>query len=133
MGYRNPDYENVPDDWWSCGYCSIFANALRERFGLPIYAIVEEAVKDGDQTLVHAVGLKGGLAYDAGGARPIAEVMNAYEPGIYYPNEESRIRLLKMSLRRLDEIHDVDLRATYEAHRYIERHPQLFKSLVPRA
>lgn len=129
MSYRNPDYENVPDDWWSCGYCSIFANALREKFGLPIYAIVEEAVKDKDKTLVHAFGLKGNMAYDSNGARPVNEVLSDYEPGIFYPNEESRIRLIKMSLNRLDKLHDVDIHATYAAHRYIDRHPQLFAGL----
>ena len=122
-------YDEVPDDWWTTGLCSLFANALRERFRLPIYAVLERADKDGDETLIHAVVVKDNIAYDADGATPVTTLIAEYKPGFYYPDEPSSIVFKRISLKRLSDLHIEDVRDTRAALAFIDRHPERFAIL----
>ncbi len=127
--YRNPMYDEVPEDWWTTGLCSLFANALRKRFHLPMYAVLERADNDGVETLIHAVVLKDNIAYDADGATPVPTLIAHYKPGLYYPDEPSRIIFTRITLKRLSDLHIEDVRDTRAALAFIDRHPERFAAL----
>lgn len=118
----------IPDLWWTEGLCSVFAVALQERFGMKIWAIVDRLsdCEDNDW-LIHAVGVRDGVAYDANGKidTPLDQLLTLWDG--YEPDEEcAQVILVQSSKEHLDRIHDVDLDDTAAAHAYIERHLDLF-------
>ncbi len=122
----------VPDDWWTNGYCSIFAYALHKRFGVPMHAILEIASKDKDATLCHAVVIRDGKAYDADGEHDSKSLVEQYQPGFYYPGEASKVVLRRISAERLGDIHNdfcTDDDLVDQALAYIERNKTLFLDL----
>ncbi|NCV21726.1 MAG: hypothetical protein EBV45_07215, partial [Chloroflexi bacterium] len=62
---------------WTNGLCSNFAIALQNKFGGEIWAIVNHSricPNAEDDTLLHCYCVIDGIAYDAEGANPLAEV-----------------------------------------------------------
>ena len=134
--YSNPLYEVVGADEWTNGLCCLFANALRERFELPMRAILVRSRQDGSQTLVHAFGsLPEGRAVDARGVRSEAEMMAGYDDYTEsdwrelhgaYPGEEIDVIIDGVTLEELWDLNPEDHEATNAAHAYIEGRPELF-------
>lgn len=138
--YSNPLYEDVADGDWLAGYCCIFANALRERFGLTIRALMVQSVADGAETLVHAFCVMGGGSMvDAHGVRPEAMVWQDYghftesdwRKIACCPDDEIKLFVRDVSLEELWELNPEDHEATNAAHEYIEAHAEKFRSLLP--
>lgn len=134
MNMKPQTNEQIPDDWWTNGYCSVFAYALHLRFNMPMYAFLERAKKDGDVTLIHAVGVKNDRAYDATGQINVILLLEDYKAShkqgtSYYGGEESTIQFVRISKRRLDRIHDdFDLSLLPQAYALIDRYPERFQS-----
>lgn len=125
---------DIPDEWWTNGYCSIFAYALKCRFRKPMYAILEIADKDKDATLFHAVVVHDGKAYDADGVKEIDSLIASYPAGVYYPGEPSKVVFRRISVERLGDIHHdfcTDDEFVNQAFDFIDRHPERFADLTP--
>lgn len=138
----NPVYQNVPDDWWTNGYCTIFAYALQERFDGEIKALI---VKDqnGEECLLHAMlMLRDGRFVDA---RGIHDADEKSELELFGCANMSQQELANLIFRRADEIHlevettdldrlyeltPEDILATNSAHDYIDRNQELFDDLL---
>lgn len=141
--YSNPLYETVEPEDWTSGLCCLFANALRERFNLPMRAVLVRSRQDGSKTLVHAFGvLSGGQAVDALGIRGEVELMVAYADysdrdwralHCARPEEDIDVVIEDVTLGHLWALNPEDHEATNAAHAYIESRPDLFGSLVMQA
>lgn len=114
---------------WCCGECSTFAHALHQRFGAPMYAFLERAKKDNDETLIHAGVVHAGRFWDSRGSHSLAETTQWYTPGGYYPDEPSEIVFEPITRDRLDQLHDVDVDKTKPAHQFIRGHEERFRPL----
>lgn len=126
---------------WTNGYCSVFAYALNQRFGLPMWAILEVTQKDKHALLLHAVGRQGDIVWDANGSHTIPDLFHTYNlgneqfkkwavHGWYYNDEASKFYFVRISKKRLNEIHDdFDLSYIGAAYTYIEQHQELFAEL----
>lgn len=137
--YSNPLYDVVEPGEWTSGLCCLFANALRERFDLPMRAILVRSLRDASQTLIHAFGsLPEGLAVDARGVRTEADMMAGY--GDYterdwrelhgaYPDEEIEVVIDAITLDELWDLNPEDHEATNAAHAYIVSRRDLFGSI----
>lgn len=138
--YSNPLYESVEPEDWTSGLCCLFANALHERFDLPMRALLVRSKHDGSKTLVHAFGaLPGNQMVDALGIRSEADLMTAY--GDYserdwrvlhgaLPHEEFDVVIEDVTLGNLWALNPEDHEATNAAHAYIVSRPDLFGSLA---
>lgn len=139
--YSNPLYDIVenPKDWTQ-GLCCLFANALRERFGLPMKALLIKA-DDGTCTLVHAFGtLPNSDVVDALGIRPEAQLLEVdyadYSDRTWRelhgasPGETVQVVVEPVTLGQLWALNPEDHEATNAAHLYIEQHPELFQPLL---
>lgn len=137
--YTNPLYEEVDPEDWTSGLCCLFANALRERFSLPMRAVLVRSRQDGSKTLVHAFGaLPCGQVVDALGIRSEAVLMAAYEgysDGDWRalhcarPDEDIDVVIEEVTLGHLWALNPEDHEATNAAHAYIESRPDLFGEL----
>lgn len=128
----------VPDTWWTRGLCTTFALALHERFDLPIYALIEEALEDGHCSILHAVCYKGGIAWDADGPRTLKHLLSHYgfgEDGAFwssdmvYPGELTRLRFEPITTENLAALHadfDPHPDALAPAFSYLDRYAHLF-------
>ena len=138
--YSNPLYENVAPEDWTNGLCCLFANALQERFGLPMRALMVRSRGDGAKTLVHAFGaLSDGQVVDALGIRPEAALRAEYdefserdwrELHCAQPGEEIEIVIEDVTLGHLWALNPEDHEATNAAHTYIVARPDLFGTLL---
>lgn len=143
--YTNPLYDVVEDEQaWTSGLCAIFANALVERHGLSLRALVVRSRNEPNIiTLVHAFGaLPGGCIVDARGIRPEAGLLEVDYAELTtqdwrdihcaQPGEDIEVIIVPISVEELWELNPEDLDATNAAHQYIENHPDLFGSLAAR-
>lgn len=123
-------YLPKPEDW-THGLCTVFACALQERFGFPMYAMVEEAESDGHQTVVHAFCLVGDKALDGDGIcdvpTPADYVAGGQIPDDdgYYPGEPSVLKIIPVTRELLHDLHYVeDMDDIASALWFIEHSPQ---------
>lgn len=138
--YSNPLYETVEDEDWTSGLCCIFANALQERFGLPMRALMVRSTETESKTLVHAFGvLPNGHVIDAMGVRPQATLREQYadysdrdwrELHCAEPGEILEIIFEDVTLGHLWSLNPEDHEATNAAHAYIDSRPDLFGVLL---
>jgi hypothetical protein len=138
--YTNPLYESVEPEDWTSGLCCLFANALRERFNVPMRAVLVRSRQDGSKTLVHAFGaLSGGQVVDALGIRSEVELMSAYDDysdrdwrALHgdRPDEDIDVVIEDVTLGHLWALNPEDHEATNAAHAYIESRPDLFGALA---
>lgn len=138
--YSNPLYDVVenPQDWVA-GLCCIFANALRERFDLPMQAIMVQSDFDGSLTLVHAFGcMPDDRKVDARGFHSEAEIFALYEDyteadwrgvACLKPGEPYRVVIRDVQLDDLWDLNPEDHEATNAAHRFIDEHRERFAEL----
>jgi len=142
--YTNPLYEEVDPDAWTNGLCCLFANALRERFGLPMHALLVRSKQDGSKTLVHAFAvLPDGRMVDALGVRSQDNLWADYadysdrnwrELHCAQPGEELEVVIEGVTLGHLWALNPEDHEATNAAHVFIEQHPDRFAGCgMPRA
>lgn len=141
-GYTNPLYDVVEDEEaWLNGLCAIFANALAERYGLALRALVVRSVDDPTcKTLVHAFGLApDGRFVDSRGMLTEAELRAHYEGyeqaewrliHCAKPGEAIELAIEPVTVEVLWALSPEDLDATNAAHAHIEAHPERFASLV---
>ncbi|HDR9103421.1 TPA: hypothetical protein QDB04_000141 [Burkholderia vietnamiensis] len=137
--YSNPLYESVKPEDWTSGLCCLFANALRERFNMPMRALLVRSRLDGSKTLVHTFGvLPGSQVVDALGIRTEAELRAEYddyterdwrELHCARPGEELDVVFEDVTLGHLWSLNPEDHEATNAAHEYIDSRPDLFGSL----
>lgn len=140
--YSNPLYDVVEDpDAWTQGLCCIFANALLERFGLPMKALLVKSDMDGTCTLVHAFGvLPSGDIVDARGIRTEQHLRDVdyadYSDRMWEelhgarPDETVQVVIEPVTLGRLWALNPEDHEATNAAHLFIEQNPELFQQLL---
>lgn len=143
--YNNPLYDDIQDpDDWTQGLCCIFANALRERFDLPMRALVVESMHDGSELLVHAFAqLPDGRIVDALGVRSHAAMMQAYQDHTQqywriaacfthapYDTAAIKVHTRDVALDDLWDLNPEDHEATNAAHAFIDRQPRRFKALL---
>lgn len=127
----NPLYQNVPDELWTSGYCAIFANALRERYGVSMRAMVVKS-SDGEETMVHTVGvLQDGRYVDGEGVKDSFGYENwtseKLSSLVFRPANETRVVFEDVDVARLYELSPEDIEDTNAAHEYIDNHPGLFR------
>lgn len=137
--YSNPLYENVDPEAWTSGLCCLFANALQERFGLPMRALMVRSTEGGAKTLVHAFGaLPGDQVVDALGIRAETALHAQYddfserdwrELHCARPGEKIEIVIEEVTLGHLWALNPEDHEATNAAHAYIAARPDLFDAL----
>jgi hypothetical protein len=142
--YSNPLYDLVEnDDDWTSGLCCIFANVLRERYGVPMRAIIIHSPGNGHKTLVHAFGaLPDGEMVDAKGVRTEAELLSEdytdftdrFWRELHGADRDEAIAvgIEDVTLGRLELLNPEDHEATNAAHDYIARNPDLFAALDER-
>ena len=125
----------IPDDWWTSGYCSSFAAALKRRYGGELWAGVNHSERyPADDELYHAYCVIDGLAYDADGAHSIEEASDV--SGGRYPIPDMDINLgvimlwLKVDEAWFEKYHqDYSPDHFVAVNRYIAHHPELFAKL----
>lgn len=128
----NPLYDEVPDAYWTEGYCAIFAFALHERFGLSMRAMIAKST-DGEETMIHTVGvMPDGRLVDAKGLRSANDfgyegwTPEEFAATVFRPVEQVRVEFEEVDLERLLELSPEDVEATNAAHAFIDKHPELF-------
>lgn len=139
--YSNPLYESVAPEDWTAGLCCLFANALQERFGLSMRALLVRSRGDSAKTLVHAFGaLPDGQVVDALGIRSETELRAQYddysdrdwrELHCAQPGEDIDVVIEDVTLSHLWALNPEDHEATNAAHAYIVSRPDLFGVLRP--
>jgi hypothetical protein len=139
--YSNPLYDVVDnEESWTSGLCCIFANALRERYEIPMRAVLIKSQRDGCKTLVHAFGaLPGGRIVDALGVRNEDQLLSEdyadfsdkdwRDLHCARPGEKLDIVIEDVTLGHLWSLNPEDHEATNAAHEYIEAHPELFQEV----
>jgi hypothetical protein len=140
--YTNPLYDVVEDESdWLNGLCCIFANALVERFSLPLKALVVRSKGDGCETLVHAfASLPEGRIVDARGIRREQQLLDEDYVDVSErewrslhcarPDEDIEICIVPVTVGNLWALNPEDLDATNAAHAHIEQHPERFGELI---
>lgn len=125
----------IPDDWWTQGYCSSFAAALKRRHGGEIWAVVNHvAAYPEEDELYHAYCVIDGKAYDADGAHSIEEASYVGRDRYPIPDMDKNLGVV-MLWRRVDEEWFEKNHYSYDpvhfvaVNRYIARHPELFGGL----
>jgi hypothetical protein len=116
---------------WQGGYCTVFANALHQKFGWPIWAIVEES---GEQkTVVHAFCRKGELAIDSKGPHDFNALVKAETARRQYPGKpETKISVYEVTPEQLQAMSTQDLNDTALAVQFIDQNAGLFQKTADR-
>lgn len=129
-------YLNEPETGWQDGGCCVFANALRERFDLPLAALLVRE-RDGFESLLHAfVRLPDGRVADSAGVRDEAELVATYRArgdealrAVTLAKGDIELVVREITLDELDELNPETLCATQGAHDFIKAQFKRFTAL----
>lgn len=123
------------NDYWDAGYCSVFATALKQRFGGEMWAQADLFRKTTEEFLIHCFCVIDGQAYDCNGATPLQEVIDEtseLEPYEWDMKYDPIIQWKQVDENWFEEFHyDYDISLIPEALAYIDNHPELFGHLTP--
>src|SRR5262245_51123759 len=119
----------IPDEWWTGGYCSTFAAGLRRRFGGELWAIVNHSRRYNHDELCRCYCVIEGVAYDANGPHELAW---ASDTSVWQIPEIDRDCDVVIQWRMVDEDWLADVHEDFnpedfpEVEAYIARHQHLF-------
>lgn len=128
---------------WTNGLCCVLANALRERFDLPMGAYVIRSHFDDRKIIVHAFGrMPDGRIVDGEGIRSEQEMLSVWDDvtedqwretaGLDlggYANHGLSLEYMNVELGHLWLMSPEDVDDTSRAHEFIDSNPDLFGAL----
>jgi len=126
---RNGDFWNDGALIWTNGFCPFFAEALQQRFGGKIFAILDSVDYADDSFLYHCYCVINGKAFDAKGETSIEKASDLSDMP---PLKEGYWEWREVSLDYMEYIHEDysanDPEMIDEAWDYIARHSHLFSN-----